>query len=97
MRKLLIVLAILTSFSTFASEGKIEVTASRVKRATLDLVIEGAAAETISEHLRLSRVPFRRDPHSGALVQSGDGIRCIGQHANKPLYCYIELTGNRIN
>lgn len=87
----------MTSISAFASSGEIEVKQSVNLENTIDLTITGEAAATISKQLTDNDVSFRRDPFSGALVQKGKGIRCIDQHGDKPLYCYVGITGSSVN
>lgn len=86
----------LFSFSTFASTGVISVTPSENLADTLDITIEGHAALAISEQLAEFGVQFRREPFSGALVQRGEGVRCIKEHRSRPLYCYMSLTGKSL-
>lgn len=96
MKNFSIVLLTLFSFSTFAATGAISVTPSENLADTLDITVEGQAAQAISDQLSDFGVKFRREPFSGALVQRGEGVRCIKQHRSRPLYCYMSLTGSSL-
>jgi len=93
----LVSLSALAAIGSVGSVGTIEVTPASSRENTLDLIISGDAATAISEQLADNGVSFRRDPFSGALVQVGNGVRCIDQHAGKSLYCYIGITGSSVN
>ena len=99
MKKLTAFLALaisMTSTMAFA-DSQVEVQTAKNRENTINITITGEAAEQISAQLSKNGINMRREPFSGAMVQSGTGIRCITEHSSKPLYCSISVVGAEVN
>lgn len=95
--KIISILALTTSMSVFAAQGIISVKKTNDHEGSLDLMIQGKAAKTLSTHLKENGARSFRDGFSGALIQDGKGIRCIEKPGKKPLYCTMSITGTDVN
>lgn len=97
MKKLIGIFCLVTSLSTFAVQGTINVKKTTNHEGSLDLEIQGKAAKALWNHLSKSGATPHRDGFSGSLLLRGKGIICIDQHSNKPLYCSLSMTGKEID
>jgi hypothetical protein len=97
MKRLGFLALVLMNSSAFAAVGTVMVEPNRAVENMLGLTIQGDAAQDISAQLTKNGVEFRIDRFSGAKVQRGNGVRCIDQHQGRPLYCYLSITGSKVD